>query len=308
MTSDVSQTTVAPSATEPDAVSSTEWDRDHTNVHYEQPPEFFYAITGGEWNVYSCNLWTDATTDTESQEAKLDLMAKYMRLEPGKRILDVGCGWGGPLVYLCKTYDVRGVGLTLSSTQKRCADERSAKYGTDVTIVECHWQDFTDEEGFDAIFTDEVIVHFSDFGAFCAKAHSLLRPGGMFVNKELHFTTSRYKQLHTSSVPDEERSRAQVFIHDIYGNAGNYRTLGEELCLLDENGFAQQVVHQLDRQNYYTTADHWLSNMHAHKDELESLVGRDYYRRFRTYLKIVRGELFYRHRTMTLDIVASEKL
>src|SRR5215212_4091342 len=53
---------------------STGEDQQRTNVHYERPVEFFYRITGGEWNVYSCNLWDGPTTDTESQEAKLDLL------------------------------------------------------------------------------------------------------------------------------------------------------------------------------------------------------------------------------------------
>ena len=48
---------------------SIEEDQDRTNVHYEHHPDFFYLFTGGEWNVYSCNLWDpDVTTDTESQE------------------------------------------------------------------------------------------------------------------------------------------------------------------------------------------------------------------------------------------------
>src|ERR1700716_2980612 len=88
-------------------------DQDRTNVHYEQPPEFFYLFTGGEWNVYSCNLWDTATNDTESQEHKLNRTGELAGLKPGMRILDVGCGWAGPLTYLCKTFGVSGVGLTL---------------------------------------------------------------------------------------------------------------------------------------------------------------------------------------------------
>src|SRR5437870_4671264 len=72
---------------------TTEEDKERTNVHYEQPPRFFTAFTGGEWNTYSCNLWDHATSVTESQEAKLDLLARHMELEPGMRIMDVGCGW-----------------------------------------------------------------------------------------------------------------------------------------------------------------------------------------------------------------------
>ena len=272
-------------------------DKAHTNVHYEQPPEFFYAFTGGTWNTYSCNLWENgAVTDTDSQEAKLDLLAELMRLQPGQRILDIGCGWGGPLAYLCQRYGVRGVGLTLSPTQRERATARVAALGLDVAIHECHWQEFTDDEPFDAIYTDEVIVHFSDIAGFFAKAHGLLKPGGCLLNKELHYTNSRYRAL----------SRADVFVNEMYGLTGNYRTLGEELVLLDQAGFAQRSIRQLAMENYRQTADHWLGNMRAHRDELRALVGEDYYRRFRTYLKIVRKMTGLG--TMTMDIVASFKL
>jgi len=80
---------------------TTDVDQARTNVHYEQPPEFFLLITGGEWNVYSANLWDPGTADdTASQEAKLDLIARLAGLEKGMRLIDVGCGWAGPLTYL----------------------------------------------------------------------------------------------------------------------------------------------------------------------------------------------------------------
>jgi len=73
---------------------TVEQDREQTNTHYEQPVEFFYTLTGGEWNVYSANLWTGSSSQTESQERKLDILAEMMDLQPGMRILDVGCGSG----------------------------------------------------------------------------------------------------------------------------------------------------------------------------------------------------------------------
>ena len=190
---------------------SVEEDKRHTNVHYEQPPEFFTTITGGRWNVYSCNLWEGEKNDTEAQEAKLDLLAQLMGLKPGQRILDVGCGWAGPLVYLCNRYELEGVGLTLSPMQKRFADERIARERANAQVVESHWKEYEDARPFDAIFTDEVIVHFNDLGGFFKKAHALLRPGGRFLNKELHFTRSRYKQP----------NRGDVFLNEIYGLTGN---------------------------------------------------------------------------------------
>ena len=268
-----------------------------TNRHYEQPPEFFFPILGGEWNVYSCNLWEQATTDTESQEAKLDLFAKLMHLQPGQRILDVGCAWGGPLVYLCKTYGVTGVGLTLSPTQKWYAEQRAAQHQVDVQILECNWEDFQDNQGFEAVYTDEAIVHFTNLGEFFAKVHSLLRPGGCMLNKECHFTSSRYNQHLT---------RANVFNHEIFGLTGSYRTLADELMLVDQNGFETRIIHQIDLENYRRTADRWLSNMYQHREQLVALVGDDYYRRFRTYLKLVRKT--WNGTKMTLDAVVSYKV
>jgi cyclopropane-fatty-acyl-phospholipid synthase len=87
------------------------------DYHYERPPEFFYLITGGEWNAYSCSLWEDGFTVTQAQEKKFDLYAEMLELKPGMKIMDVGAGWGGPLVYLCKKYDCTGIGVTTSSIQ-----------------------------------------------------------------------------------------------------------------------------------------------------------------------------------------------
>lgn len=275
---------------------TTEEDKSRTNVHYEQPPSFFTSITGGEWNVYSCNLWDTAKTDTQSQEAKLDLLAQYMRLKPGQRILDVGCGWGGPLVYLCKKYGVRGVGLTLSPTQKQYADQRVARHGVQAEIVECHWRDYQEREGFDAIYTDEVIVHFHDLGEFFAKCHSLLHPGGRMVNKEVHFTHTQHAKI----------TRSTVAINAIYGYTGNYRTLAEELTLVNQAGFETHLVHHIPRWHYQKTIQRWQSNMHEHRDQLISLVGAGYYAEFRKYLKLA-GYLVVSD-VVTLDIVVAQKL
>ena len=274
---------------------STDEDKARTNVHYEQPVAFFNAITGGRWNVYSCNLWDTATNDTESQEAKLDLMARLMNLQPGQRILDVGCGWGGPLTYLCKKYNVRGVGLTLSPTQRAFAQERADREGVDVEIIECHWHDYRDAEGFDIVTTDEVIVHFNDLGGFFAKAYELLHEDGRMVNKELHFTHPRYSEM----------TRGLSLINEIYGSTGNYRPLAEEFALANAAGFEVQTIHQIPLEHYRKTMARWGENMMKHRADLENMVGRDYFRRFRTYLKMCHH--IFGAQTMTLDIIVSHK-
>ena len=275
----------------------TDEDTKRINVHYEQPSRFFELITGGEWNVYSCNLWDKgAATETASQEAKLDMLAELMELKQGQRILDVGCGWGGPLVYLCKKYGLQGVGVTTSATQKRTAEERIARHGVDAHIVETHWRDFRTDLPFDAVYTDEVIVHFSDLDNYFKKVWSVLRDGGRMLNKELHFTHRKYSEV----------TRAMSLVNEIYGSTGNYRTLAQELTIAGDAGFEIEKIAQIPLSNYCRTLDYWLENMETYKGELEALVSPEYYRRFRTYLKIVRRS--HTGHTMTLDVVVSHKV
>jgi cyclopropane-fatty-acyl-phospholipid synthase len=274
---------------------STDEDKARTNLHYELPVEFFKTLTGGEWNVYSANTWNRATTETESQEEKLDLLGTLMGLRPGMRILDVGCGWGGPLVYLSRTFGVEGVGLTLSPIQKAAAEERVARYGANVTILERHWKDHTDERPFDAIYTDEVIVHFNDLGGYFAKAYSLLRPGGLMLNKEVHYAHRRYAEL----------TRAMVFVNEIYGFTGNYRTLADELTLVGEAGFDVRRVESLSTAHYVRTVDQWSANLKNNRARLEGIVGREMFRRFQVYLAL--GHHSLKGSRVTLDVVVAQK-
>jgi cyclopropane-fatty-acyl-phospholipid synthase len=240
-------------------------ERERTNQHYDKPAEFFLPILGGRWHVYSCNLWDGVTTETESQERKLDLLASLMGLAPGKRVLDVGCGWGGPLVYLSQTYGVQGVGITLSPSQRATA---------------------------------EAIVHFEDLRGYFEKVRSLLRPGGLMLNKELHFAHPRYSR---------DLNRSSAFVNDIFGATGNYRTLAEELRLLEETGFELRAVQQLSLEHYRGTFDHWIANFRRHKPELTALVGQDYYRRFQAYLAVCRRYIVNRD-DKGLHVVVAGKL
>ncbi|HEX2915640.1 MAG TPA: class I SAM-dependent methyltransferase, partial [Chloroflexia bacterium] len=143
---------------------------------------------------------------------------------------------------------------------------------------------------------DEVIVHFNNLAGFFRKAHSLLHENGMMVNKELHFTHPKYSEM----------SRAMLVVHEIYGLTGNYRTLSEELGMVNEANFEVRRVQPIDLSNYLRTVKSWSTNMYDNREALIAAAGQDFYRHFRTYLKIVH-QLFLGP-AMTLDIVASRKL
>jgi cyclopropane-fatty-acyl-phospholipid synthase len=266
-------------------------DVERTNAHYDLPPEFFLTLTGGRWNCYSCNFWDGATTETESQEQKLDLLAALMELRPGQRVLDVGCGWGGPLVYLAKRYAVRGVGLMLSKPQLTYARERAQSEGVDVEFRVCHWRDFEDGETFDAVYTDEVIVHFQDLLGYFEKVRSLLRERGVMLNKEAHFASRRYFRP----------TAAGVVVSDIFEESGSYGLLHEELALVDQAGFALERAVSIPIRNYKKTLEAWQENLRRSRDRLEELVGAQQYRRYLRYLRM--GSRIVAGPWMTLDVV-----
>jgi cyclopropane-fatty-acyl-phospholipid synthase len=274
--------------------STADEDVERTNSHYDLPPEFFLTLTGGRWNCYSCNLWEGAATETESQERKLDLLADLMGLRPGQRVLDVGCGWGGPLVYLAKRYGVHGVGLMLSSPQLECAEERARREGVDVDFRVCHWHDLEDAEGFDAVYTDEVIVHFQDQLGFFRKVRRLLRGSGVMLNKEAHFAHERFFRP----------TAAGAVVSDIFGESGSYGLLGDELSAADSAGFAVERVVSIPIENYSKTLEAWQANLRRSRRRLERLVGADQYRRYMRYLRV--GRRITSGPWMTVDIVVAE--
>jgi cyclopropane-fatty-acyl-phospholipid synthase len=275
--------------------ATAEEDIERTNAHYDLPPEFFLTLTGGRWNCYSCNLWDDATTETESQERKLDLLADLMELRPGQRVLDVGCGWGGPLVYLAKRYGVRGVGLMLSAPQLTYAQKRAHIEGVGVEFRVCHWQDYVDAEAFDAVYTDEVIVHFQDKLSYFNKVRSLLRPRAVMLNKEAHFASSQYFRP----------TAAGLVVSDIFEESGSYGLLHDELALVDQARFALERAISIPIHNYKKTLEAWQENLKRSRGGLEELVGPELYRRYSRYLRV--GSRIVAGPWMTLDVVLARR-
>ena len=265
--------------------------------HYEQQPEFFKIITGGEWHTYSSPIWEDGMTLTQAQEKKLDEFARMMNLKPGMHILDVGCGWGGPLVYLCKTYGVTGHGITISPMAIPAAEARAKKYGVDATFEVVHWSNLKSVEQYDAVYSDEALVHFNDLSGFFNKAYSLLKPGGRMVNKELHFNHSKHKHAHDG---------LSQHINKVFGYTGNYIALQDELSTLDECKFSLQEIRDIPIDQYKKTiTEHWLKHINQHKDELAAMTSRKHVMDIKIYLRgicyIFAADVFGMH------IVAAKK-
>jgi cyclopropane-fatty-acyl-phospholipid synthase len=270
---------------------------DRINSHYDLDPEFYYRFIGGTWNSYSALYWTrDDMTVTEAEESKFDLMAEMMGLKPGMRIMDVGAGWGGPLTYLCQRYGCTGVGLMLSPKQQAAATERAARCGVDAKFHVIHWENFVDDEGFDAIYTDEVAVHFNNLIGFFEKTWQLLKMGGVYFNKEMHYTHKRYTIM----------NRAMEHINGVFGFTGNYRLLHDELKWLHDSGFELLKLLQIPMANYGRTIDGWISCFFQNEQRLAELSSVEFAKAFRKYMKLCR--IGFNTNTMSMDLIVGKKI
>ncbi|MDY1546893.1 cyclopropane fatty acyl phospholipid synthase [Luteibacter sahnii] len=144
--------------------------------HYDLGHDLFEAMLGKRM-VYSCAYWAQADTLDDAQEAKLDLICRKLRLQPGQRVLDIGCGWGEALKYAAERYGVSGVGVTISAEQAADARERCRGLPIDIHLRDYHELD----ERFDAILSVGMFEHVGhkNYRAWFDVAHRCLAPAGL---------------------------------------------------------------------------------------------------------------------------------
>lgn len=135
---------------------------------------------------YSCGYWKEANTLEDAQQHKLKLICEKLKLEPGMRVLDIGCGWGGLAYYMAKNYDVSVVGVTISAEQQKLAQSRCE--GLDVTILLQDYRDLHDQ--FDRIVSVGMFEHVGpkNYATYFNVVDHNLKPNGLFL---LHTIGSR---------------------------------------------------------------------------------------------------------------------
>ncbi len=102
-------------------------------AHYDRGNDLFERMLDKRM-IYSCGYWKDATTLDEAQEAKLDLACRKLGLEPGMRLLDIGCGWGGGAKFAAERYGVSVVGITVSIEQAEYARQLCAGLPVEIRV------------------------------------------------------------------------------------------------------------------------------------------------------------------------------
>ncbi|MDR6840921.1 cyclopropane fatty acyl phospholipid synthase [Pseudoxanthomonas sacheonensis] len=151
--------------------------------HYDLGNDLYAAMLGRRL-VYSCAYWTQADGRVldgldAAQEAKLDLICRKLRLKPGMRVLDIGCGWGEALKFAAERYGVSGVGITISKEQADYARELCAGLPIEIRL-----QDYRElHEPFDAVLSVGMFEHVGvkNYRGYFEVAQRCLPPGGLFL-------------------------------------------------------------------------------------------------------------------------------
>jgi len=233
--------------------------------HYDIGNDLYERMLGPTM-VYSCGYWRRADTLEEAQEAKMDLVCRKLDLQPGMRVLDIGCGWGAMARFAAERYGVEVVGVTVSRNQAQWAEEHCR--GLPVTI---RLQDYRSLDGrFDRILSLGMFEHvgYKNYRTFMQVVRRTLRRDGLFL---LHTIGSR---ISVRSV-DPWIAR-HIFPNSMLPSARQIAEAAEPDWLIEDwHNFGA---------DYDRTLMAWHANFERHWPALAPVYGERFRRMWRYYL------------------------
>jgi len=231
--------------------------------HHYDVSNAFYELVLGQSMTYTCACYpdTDATLE-EAQDNKYRLVFEKLRLRPGDRLLDVGCGWGGMVRYAAR-HGVHAIGVTLSREQALWAQQAIVDEGL-TELAEVRHSDYRDvrETGFDAVSSIGLTEHIgvANYPAYFGFLQSKLKTGGLLLN-------------HSITRPDNKAPSATSNFIDRYVFPDGELT-GSGRIITEAQNVGLEVVHEENlRHHYALTLRDWCRNLVEHWDEAVVEVG-----------------------------------
>ena len=231
-------------------------DAEAIHHHYDVSNSFYEWVLGPSM-TYTCAVYPNADAALEeAQENKYRLIFEKLRLQPGERLLDVGCGWGGMVRYAAR-HGVRVIGATLSAEQAKWAQQAIAEEGL-ADLAEVRHSDYRDvaETGFDAISSIGLTEHIGvkNYPFYFGFLKSKLRTGGLLLN---HCITRH---------DNKSTSFAGGFTDRYVFPDGELTGSGRIITEIQEVGL--EVLHEENlRHHYAMTLRDWGRNLVAHWDQ-----------------------------------------
>ena len=229
----------------------------------------FYALFLGERMQYSSAVFAAFDEDLDqAQRRKLDLICTKLRLAPGARLLDIGCGWGGLAAHAAEHYGATVHGVTLSAAQLEVARGRTARFGERVTFELRDYRTLEADGAYDAIAQIGMFEHvgIDNHDTFFAQMAALLKPGGLY----LHQATTR------RATRDLSRFRRQSAYMKVINRwifpGGELDYLGMTATNLERWGFEVRDVETM-REHYHLTLKAWSERLYARREEAAAEAG-----------------------------------
>jgi cyclopropane-fatty-acyl-phospholipid synthase len=246
--------------------------------HYDLPAEFF-ALFLDRSMTYSCAIFSrGAQTLEEAQETKLELVCTKLGLEPGQRVLDVGCGWGSFAVHAASRHRVRVTGITLSGPQAAVARRRVQEAGLaqhiDIGVLD--YRQLAGER-FDAIASIGMVEHVgaANIDPYARRLAGLLRPGGRLLNHGI----ARLRHGDPEAGPFSQRY--------VFPDAAPLH-LSRVIAALEGAGLETTHVEGF-RHDYADTLRHWARRLDDSLEQSIKLAGPERARVWRLYLRAARN-------------------
>jgi cyclopropane-fatty-acyl-phospholipid synthase len=257
---------------------TTERDREAVRHHYDVGNEFFSLFLDDSM-TYSCAIFSrGAKTLEEAQDYKRELVCTKLDLQPGERVLDVGCGWGSFVIHAAERHGVEAVGITLSEPQAELARQRVAEAGLS-DKVEIRVQDYRELAGedFDAVASIGMVEHVGEaqIDRYGEQLASMLRPGGRLLNHGI-------SRLRHGSVEGGPFSERYVFPD------GETLHVSRVILALERAGFVARHVEEFGA-DYAETLRNWIERLDQNLERAEQLADPERLRVWRLYLRAARN-------------------
>jgi cyclopropane-fatty-acyl-phospholipid synthase len=252
------------------SLNTTRGSSKNVSHHYDKGNDF-YRLYLDESMTYSCAYFRDGNDSLEqAQQQKYEHICRKLQLKEGETLLDIGCGWGGMLIYAARHYGTKGVGYTLSREQAEYARQLVRDLGLQRS-VEILLDDYRHITGqFDKFVSIGMFEHVgkSRIPTFMKQVTTLLKPGGVGL-------------LHT--IGKERKTPPDGWTMKYIFPGGYIPVLDHIIRVMGKSDFVPVDIENL-RLHYAATLDKWVERFEANANKIASMFDEKFVRMWRMYL------------------------